>query len=166
MGELFENIQAGDDLVKHLEEEFHRELMEQAMVLVRPRVAPRTWDAFRLTALEGCIGRRGRRPARDEGRPGLRGQERGQGDDPAGGPQAGGDRMSHCPDRDRLERLLDHRLEDTELDEIEQHIEGCAACQHTLEELTGAAVCGLEPGRGTSITLIEAEPGLVVDPLG
>ena len=32
MVELFENIQAGDDLDKHLEEEFHRELMEQAMV--------------------------------------------------------------------------------------------------------------------------------------
>ena len=54
--ELFENIQAGDDLDKHLEEEFHRELMEQAMVLVRPRVTARTWDAFRLTALEGCSG--------------------------------------------------------------------------------------------------------------
>jgi RNA polymerase sigma factor (sigma-70 family) len=56
MRELFENIQAGDDLDKHLEEEFHRELMEQAMVLVRPRVTPRTWDAFRLTALEGWSG--------------------------------------------------------------------------------------------------------------
>jgi RNA polymerase sigma factor (sigma-70 family) len=56
MGELFENIQAADDLEKHLEEEFHRELMEQAMVLVRPRVAARTWDAFRLTALEGVSG--------------------------------------------------------------------------------------------------------------
>jgi RNA polymerase sigma factor (sigma-70 family) len=56
MRELLENIQAGDDLDKHLEEEFHRELMEQAMVLVRPRVAARTWDAFRLTALEGCSG--------------------------------------------------------------------------------------------------------------
>jgi RNA polymerase sigma factor (sigma-70 family) len=56
MGELFENIQAGDDLDKHLEEEFHRELMEQAMVLVQPRVAARSWDAFRLTALDGCSG--------------------------------------------------------------------------------------------------------------
>jgi RNA polymerase sigma factor (sigma-70 family) len=56
MSELFENIQAGDDLDQHLEAEFHRELMEQAMVLVRPRVAARTWDAFRLTALEGCSG--------------------------------------------------------------------------------------------------------------
>ena len=56
MGEFFENLQAGDDLVQQLEEEFHRELMDQAMVRVRPRVAPRTWDAFRLTALEGCSG--------------------------------------------------------------------------------------------------------------
>jgi RNA polymerase sigma factor (sigma-70 family) len=56
MGELFENIEAGDDLDKHLEEEFRRELMEEAMVLVRPRVAARTWEAFRLTALEGCSG--------------------------------------------------------------------------------------------------------------
>jgi hypothetical protein len=30
--------------------------------------------------------------------------------------------MKHCPDRERVERPLDHRLEDTELDEIEQHI--------------------------------------------
>ena len=56
MAELFENIQAGDDLVQLLEQEFSRELMDQAMVLVRPRVAARTWDAFRLTALEGCSG--------------------------------------------------------------------------------------------------------------
>jgi hypothetical protein len=42
--------------VQHLEEEFRRELMDQAIVRVRPRVAPRTWDAFRLTALEGCSG--------------------------------------------------------------------------------------------------------------
>ena len=31
--------------------------------------------------------------------------------------------MSLCPDRDRLRRLLDRRLEDNELDEMEQHIE-------------------------------------------
>jgi RNA polymerase sigma factor (sigma-70 family) len=56
MGEFFASLEAGDDLVRHLEEEFERELMDQAMALVRPRVAPRTWDAFRLTALEGCTG--------------------------------------------------------------------------------------------------------------
>ena len=53
---FFENLQAGDDLVQQLEEEFQRELMDQAMVRVRPRVAARTWDAFRLTALEGFSG--------------------------------------------------------------------------------------------------------------
>jgi RNA polymerase sigma factor (sigma-70 family) len=56
MAEFFASLQAGDDLVRHLEEEFERELVDQAMALVRPRVAPRTWDAFRLTALEGCSG--------------------------------------------------------------------------------------------------------------
>ena len=56
MRKFFESLQAGDDLVQHLEEEFQRELMDQAVVRVRSRVAPRTWDAFRLTALEGCTG--------------------------------------------------------------------------------------------------------------
>ena len=54
MEEFFDNLQAGDDLIEHLEEEFRSELMDQAMGRVRSRVAPRTWDAFRLTALEGC----------------------------------------------------------------------------------------------------------------
>jgi RNA polymerase sigma factor (sigma-70 family) len=53
---LFEGLEARDDLVKHLRDEFRRELMDHAMMLVRPRVAPRTWDAFRLTALEGLSG--------------------------------------------------------------------------------------------------------------
>jgi len=74
--------------------------------------------------------------------------------------------MNDCPDRDRLERLLNGRLEDTERDELEQHVEGCANCQQTLDELTGGVVCDLEPGRGTLITLTKAKPGLVVDPLG
>jgi RNA polymerase sigma factor (sigma-70 family) len=56
MREFFESLEAGDDLVQHLEDEFRRELMDRAMVLVRPRVHPQTWDAFRLTALEGCSG--------------------------------------------------------------------------------------------------------------
>jgi RNA polymerase sigma factor (sigma-70 family) len=56
MGEFFDNLKAGDDLVRELADEFRRELMDQAMALVRTRVEPRTWDAFRLTALEGCSG--------------------------------------------------------------------------------------------------------------
>ena len=54
--ELFANIQAGDDLERHLKQEFHRELVDQAMGLVQARVAERTWDAFRLTVLEECSG--------------------------------------------------------------------------------------------------------------
>lgn len=53
VGEALASLEAGDDLVKRLDEEFNRELFEQASIRVRLRVAPRTWDAFRLTALEG-----------------------------------------------------------------------------------------------------------------
>ena len=53
---ILENIAAGDTLVQQLEEEFRRELLEQAMTQVQTRVEPRTWDAFRLTTLEGCSG--------------------------------------------------------------------------------------------------------------
>jgi RNA polymerase sigma factor (sigma-70 family) len=56
MLELLQNIEAGDDLDKHLKAEFHRELMERAMGVVQTRVAARTWDAFRLTVLEECSG--------------------------------------------------------------------------------------------------------------
>jgi RNA polymerase sigma-70 factor (ECF subfamily) len=51
-----ESAAAREDLVKHLEEEFDRELLEEAMLRVRLRVAPQTWQAFRLTALEGLAG--------------------------------------------------------------------------------------------------------------
>jgi RNA polymerase sigma-70 factor (ECF subfamily) len=51
-----ESAAAREDLVKHLEEEFDRELLEEAMLRVRLRVAPQTWQAFRLTALEGLSG--------------------------------------------------------------------------------------------------------------
>lgn len=50
------SLEARDDLVLRLNEEFDRELMELAMAQVRMRVAPRTWDAFRLTAIEGMPG--------------------------------------------------------------------------------------------------------------
>jgi RNA polymerase sigma-70 factor (ECF subfamily) len=49
-------VEARADLAKHLEEVFDTELLQEATVRVRLRVAPRTWDAFRLTALEGLSG--------------------------------------------------------------------------------------------------------------
>src|SRR5262249_18429948 len=47
---------AGEDLVKQLDEECERELLDQAMVRVRLRVQPHTWQAFVLTALENESG--------------------------------------------------------------------------------------------------------------
>jgi RNA polymerase sigma-70 factor (ECF subfamily) len=53
---LLGTIAARDDLVEHLNAEFDRELLEEAMARVRLRVAPQTWQAFALTALEGLSG--------------------------------------------------------------------------------------------------------------
>jgi len=54
--EFLESLRAGEDLVEQLEDEFRREVLERAMERVRQRVAARTWEAFRLTALEGWSG--------------------------------------------------------------------------------------------------------------
>ena len=44
---------ARDDLLHRLEHEYDCELLEQAMIRVRIRVAPHNWEAFRLTAIDG-----------------------------------------------------------------------------------------------------------------
>ena len=49
-------VAARDDLARRLDEEFDRELLERASERVRARVEPGTWEAFRLTALEGVPG--------------------------------------------------------------------------------------------------------------
>jgi RNA polymerase sigma-70 factor (ECF subfamily) len=51
--ELLHTLEAREDLVQKLEEAFDHELLEAAKVQVRLRVAPHTWEAFRLLALEG-----------------------------------------------------------------------------------------------------------------
>jgi RNA polymerase sigma-70 factor (ECF subfamily) len=53
---VLETVEAREDLVQRLEEAFDRELLEAASARVRLRVRPRTWDAFRLIALEGLSG--------------------------------------------------------------------------------------------------------------
>lgn len=53
---MLNEVEAREDLLKHLQEEFDRELLEEASARVRLRVAPQTWEAFRLTALEGLSG--------------------------------------------------------------------------------------------------------------
>jgi RNA polymerase sigma-70 factor (ECF subfamily) len=51
-----EQVEARDDLTRWLDEEFTRALFEEASARVRLRVAPHTWEAFRLTAVEGKSG--------------------------------------------------------------------------------------------------------------
>src|SRR4051794_4218967 len=51
--ELMLTLEAREDLAQKLEEAFDLELLEAAKVRVRLRVAPHTWEAFRLMTLEG-----------------------------------------------------------------------------------------------------------------
>jgi RNA polymerase sigma-70 factor (ECF subfamily) len=46
------SIPARDDLVAQMEAAYDREIAEHAMARVRLRVAPQTWESFRLTAIE------------------------------------------------------------------------------------------------------------------
>jgi RNA polymerase sigma-70 factor (ECF subfamily) len=49
--EQLQAIEAREDLVRRLEEEFDRELFDEATARVRVRVTPRTWEAFERTAI-------------------------------------------------------------------------------------------------------------------
>ncbi len=53
---LLNSIESRDDLANRLEDEYDRELLEQAMVRVAQRVESHTWQAFTLLALEGLPG--------------------------------------------------------------------------------------------------------------
>jgi RNA polymerase sigma-70 factor (ECF subfamily) len=53
---LLASVEAGDDLERRVEEEYTRELFEAASARVRLRVELQTWEAFRLTALDGLPG--------------------------------------------------------------------------------------------------------------
>ena len=50
------SIQARDELLQQLEDEYDRELLEVATARVRLRIKPHTWEAFRLLAYEGLSG--------------------------------------------------------------------------------------------------------------
>jgi RNA polymerase sigma factor (sigma-70 family) len=54
--ELLQTIEAREDLVQWLDEEFDRELLDEASSRVRMRVTPRTWEAFERTAVRGESG--------------------------------------------------------------------------------------------------------------
>ncbi|HVK10034.1 MAG TPA: sigma-70 family RNA polymerase sigma factor [Gemmataceae bacterium] len=53
---LLQTVEAREDLVRRLDDEFDRELLDEATARVRMRVAPRTWDAFERLAVRGESG--------------------------------------------------------------------------------------------------------------
>ena len=53
---VLESVEAREDLAERLQAAFDLERLELAQSLVRQRVEPHTWEAFRLTALEGKSG--------------------------------------------------------------------------------------------------------------
>jgi RNA polymerase sigma factor (sigma-70 family) len=53
---VLETVQARDDLLAYLDQDFAREVVGRACAIVRTRVEPKTWEAFRLA---GCEGRPG-----------------------------------------------------------------------------------------------------------
>src|SRR5262249_11934583 len=54
--ELLATVEACDDLVQRLDGPFDQEVLAEAQARVQKRVEPHTWEAFRLTALEGMSG--------------------------------------------------------------------------------------------------------------
>ncbi len=53
---LLENVEAREELIRRLEAEFDRELLEEALRRVQGQVADQHWEVFRVTALEGLPG--------------------------------------------------------------------------------------------------------------
>jgi len=53
---IADSVDAQSDLERQLEDAFERELLEVAMRRIKSRVKDSTWDAFRLTALDGLSG--------------------------------------------------------------------------------------------------------------
>lgn len=54
--QLLQTVEAGDDLVQRLNEQFDQEVLEEAQARVKERVEPHTWEAFQRLALEGQSG--------------------------------------------------------------------------------------------------------------
>jgi len=53
---MLSSVETTEDFVNHLVEECNRELLEEAMLIVRRRVQDSTWRAFEMTALEQMSG--------------------------------------------------------------------------------------------------------------
>ena len=144
-----ESIEARDDLMELLNEQFDHELLDEAIVRVRLRVEPHTWEAFRLTAFEAWPA-----PpwptASDQGRHRLQGQEQGAKDASRRDPPPRGtdsdERRAYSTRRTTdaqdlsiprsAPRLLADQLGALQESSIGDHVEDCPLCQESLEQLT------------------------------
>jgi RNA polymerase sigma factor (sigma-70 family) len=54
--DLLRTVEAREDLVRQLDDEFDREVLAEAVARVRVRVTPKTWRVFELTAHDGRSG--------------------------------------------------------------------------------------------------------------
>ncbi len=54
--EQLQSVEARDDLIAHLKDQFDSEIVAVASARAKARVEPQTWEAFRLTAYEGLSG--------------------------------------------------------------------------------------------------------------
>ena len=86
---ILSSIEARTDLEKRIEELFDRELLDLAIARVRERVAPVTWDAFRLTTFDEYSGARNVEVTGNPRGFRLRGQTPGSEDSQRGTRQAG-----------------------------------------------------------------------------
>jgi serine/threonine protein kinase len=66
--------------------------------------------------------------------------------------------MNACPSSEQLRQLLAEQLSDADRDGVEAHVEGCPACQATLEELTGALTPGGRRPEGEAEGCSRPEP--------
>jgi RNA polymerase sigma-70 factor (ECF subfamily) len=53
---VLNTVAAREDMLARIDSEFDREILDAATARVRLRVEPQTWNAFRLTAIEGMKG--------------------------------------------------------------------------------------------------------------
>ncbi len=56
LADALQNLEARDDLLTRLDQEFDRELLDEAMARVRLRVDPAKWEVFRLLGFENRSG--------------------------------------------------------------------------------------------------------------
>ena len=130
-------LPARDDLVARLEEQFDREVLEEASARIRLRVEPSSWEAFQLTAVEGLTAAEAAARLGKEVAAAVQGAAPGAEDVGGRGSQTRRRRhmTAHCPPEEQLEQLLDDRLEATEDAALARHVESCAECQDRLEQL-------------------------------